>query len=496
MARYLSGKGVTVGVVDSSARGDGNLASDLNRGQTTGDEHTDPYVTRKRGVLGSAGLWNIETPFRNEVGRFVFPAPSDFDGTISGIKKWDLTREELLPFAQLSQTYLGVEDFDLSNKDGRDLRYCMEGYEELVEKWNSSSTCDEIVFLEGVTVTEIELDASGDKVVGLKCRKTSGEGGDFRLQAEQYVLALGVIENARLLMLSNSICRNGIGNHSGHLGQHYMDHTIDNSLRLEFPEDFPTKDLEHFDVRNEEGRLSLGYEKFDCGYRREYKLLNCAYTLSPLKWWIHSDEVAQLKRAVKGDFRGATFTSLLKGSFGALLLIKQKLAPKPLYGTKLFGWSQQLGWRRERRYTVAIVAEQYDSEENYLSLIDEEDAFGQKKVKVHWKWTERDAAALRKNKEHIRRRFEAKGIKVISERVSSVPSGSHHHFGSTRMARSPDEGVVDLDGKVHGIENLYVGGASLCTTCSFVNPTYIGMTMGLYVADRIVKVREVQNEKA
>jgi len=34
-----------------------------------------------------------------------------------------------------------------------------------------------------------------------------------------------------------------------------------------------------------------------------------------------------------------------------------------------------------------------------------------------------------------------------------------HHIGTTRMSDNPKTGVVDSNGRVHGINNLYVGGS-------------------------------------
>ena len=47
----------------------------------------------------------------------------------------------------------------------------------------------------------------------------------------------------------------------------------------------------------------------------------------------------------------------------------------------------------------------------------------------------------------------------------------HHHMGGTRMGKDPKKSVVDRNCKVHGMENLYVGGSSVFTTSGQCNPT-------------------------
>jgi choline dehydrogenase-like flavoprotein len=39
------------------------------------------------------------------------------------------------------------------------------------------------------------------------------------------------------------------------------------------------------------------------------------------------------------------------------------------------------------------------------------------------------------------------------------------------MHASPDRGVVDADGRVHGVPNLFVAGSSVFPTAGFANPT-------------------------
>jgi choline dehydrogenase-like flavoprotein len=48
---------------------------------------------------------------------------------------------------------------------------------------------------------------------------------------------------------------------------------------------------------------------------------------------------------------------------------------------------------------------------------------------------------------------------------------SHHHLGTTRMSKSPADGVVDPNLRVHGTENLYVISSSVFVTSGVANST-------------------------
>jgi choline dehydrogenase-like flavoprotein len=54
------------------------------------------------------------------------------------------------------------------------------------------------------------------------------------------------------------------------------------------------------------------------------------------------------------------------------------------------------------------------------------------------------------------------------------------------MAASPSEGVVDGQGRVHGIDNLYIAGTSILPTGSASNPSYTALALALRTADHVL----------
>ena len=63
--------------------------------------------------------------------------------------------------------------------------------------------------------------------------------------------------------------------------------------------------------------------------------------------------------------------------------------------------------------------------------------------------------------------------------------GGWHHMGTTRMHPNPREGVVDVNSRVHGVENLYVAGASVFPTAGSVNPTLTLVALSLRLSDHL-----------
>lgn len=50
------------------------------------------------------------------------------------------------------------------------------------------------------------------------------------------------------------------------------------------------------------------------------------------------------------------------------------------------------------------------------------------------------------------------------------------------MSESPRFGVVDRDGRVHGVDNVYVTGASVFPTTGYANPTLTIVAMASRLA--------------
>jgi choline dehydrogenase-like flavoprotein len=58
-------------------------------------------------------------------------------------------------------------------------------------------------------------------------------------------------------------------------------------------------------------------------------------------------------------------------------------------------------------------------------------------------------------------------------------------MGTTRMHADPRQGVVDVNCKVHGVDNLYIAGSSVFPTGGYANPTLTLVALALRLADRL-----------
>ncbi|WP_257819422.1 GMC family oxidoreductase [Phenylobacterium sp. J367] len=60
-------------------------------------------------------------------------------------------------------------------------------------------------------------------------------------------------------------------------------------------------------------------------------------------------------------------------------------------------------------------------------------------------------------------------------------------YGATRMSETPETGMIDPNGRVHGISNLYVAGSSVFPTAGWANPTLTIMALSLPLAHHLAR---------
>ena len=133
-----------------------------------------------------------------------------------------------------------------------------------------------------------------------------------------------------------------------------------------------------------------------------------------------------------------------------------------------------------------------------VMLSDETDAFGMNRVKLDWQVSPVDDKTIHENTLAFAAWLAETDLGrmriydwVRSETPIEVASAtgesmsSWHHMCSTRMSDDPEMGVVDRDCRVHGMENLFIGGSSVFSSTGFVNPTYTIVQLALRLGDHL-----------
>ena len=148
---------------------------------------------------------------------------------------------------------------------------------------------------------------------------------------------------------------------------------------------------------------------------------------------------------------------------------------------------------------VWVQTEQPLHAESRVSLNEQTDAFGLRRLTLDWRIDDGYFASLREATVGLGGVVAEEGVGRLRVRpwlLASRPEmptladnvgdlSGYHHMGTTRMAADPARGVVDADCRVHGTTNLYIGGSSVFPTGGFANPTYTIVQLSLRLGDHL-----------
>jgi choline dehydrogenase-like flavoprotein len=359
-------------------------------------------------------------------------------------------------------------------------------------------------------VNALELESCADARSIRQVQVSSLQGQRGAVRAKQYVLACGGIENARLLLLSNSVATAGLGNEHDLVGRYFMDHPsgILGTLKTGIPE----RVTRAYD-RSGGKRIAPAYPELCLSEpaQREYQLLSGRVRPVAVEGPVPRGLAALrgLRKALRKPSRDDSMA--LEGKIHtAMPGVADVSASKPT-ARAMGSLALQLGaglgdvagaMRRKKAGKPAVETERVDlvgffeqapNPDSRVTLGQETDALGQRKVRIDWRLTSLDwhtyrTAAVMFGAELARAcngQFELQPWLADGGGESPQIQGTAHHIGTTRMAEHPNHGVVDLNSRVHGTSNLYVAGSSVFPTGGWAFPTFTLVSMSLRLADHL-----------
>lgn len=347
--------------------------------------------------------------------------------------------------------------------------------------------------------TQIALAANAASADALTVKSLSGKYG--RIQARHFVLACGGIENARLLLASNSVATAGIGNTRDIVGRYFMDHLYDSVGSLLVSER-PARFLSQY---GEITPANAGHPLVKSRYAPDPVMFQAAISPSAAVQqrnrtggvalfirgdWSRTDEgVSAVYEAIESDTAGAP-----ENQAGSLLNILRNLNTA-LPEIK----SVVQGKKAEHLPVLFAIAEQAPNRLSRITLGSEKDALGSPRARIDWRLSEQDRRTFAQMPELLAGEFGRLGIGRVHKAVwlddeapylyrgdfSRILEPGRHHSGTTRMAHDPARGVVDADCQVFGVSNLSVAGSSVFPTIGSANPTLTIVALALRLADHL-----------
>lgn len=128
---------------------------------------------------------------------------------------------------------------------------------------------------------------------------------------------------------------------------------------------------------------------------------------------------------------------------------------------------------------AVIDLEQVPRPESRITLSSDADAMGMRKCIVDWRIGELERHTANLFADFLDEELRASGLGVLRKSnwltAEALPNeedlrSNLHFIGATRMAERPEDGVVDKNCKVFGVDNLYMAGASVFSIGGHGNP--------------------------
>jgi len=306
-------------------------------------------------------------------------------------------------------------------------------------------------------------------------------GRVFKVSAQAFVLAAGGIENPRILLNCNAQIKDGIGNGTGLVGRFFNEH--------------PHQGVGEFIL---EDLVKERLVKYRVNRRADWRFL------APTERFMEQEGILNFGiRLQLNSSAGLDTTSGFKEKLRKVICESELLQDSAVIvqGKKI---------RCPLDVTVHIASEQALNPSSRIALSSELDMFGKRRVVLDWRLSEIDRHTMQRALIRFGETFAALGIGRVRladwllVENADLPGpdaegnvrwtgygmgiGGNHHMCTTRMGKSPRDGVVDSNQRVFGIDNLYLAGSSVFSTGGHANPTFTIVQMVLRLASHLNEI--------
>ncbi|QDS99989.1 FAD-dependent oxidoreductase [Adhaeretor mobilis] len=489
LAVQLARQGRSSLVLESGDQTLGNYSSDSYA--VVGRKNEGIRLGRSVALGGTSNLWG---------GQLVEFNPTDLNGRhwLEG-SKWPISYEELAAYYPATYDSLGIDtslqnDEDVWRELGTEPPVLGEGTELFLSRWmripniaalfrHEIETNPKLQVVLNATVTGFE--GNGSRITGVQILSSNGQreimsGCDF-------VLSAGTVENSRLLLHTASDptwqCP---WRENDNVGRYFQDHIGGRVAMIK-----PRNTKNFYDLFS---TIVLRGHKFQPKIRLQNELLVEQPTLNTQAWIAFENSIKENFVFLKQFFQAAVYSRKI-GSLGDFL-------------RNVFACSRHmipLMWKYVVEHRILIpsgsrIALTVQSEVEPLResriTIDPNtcDEFGLPQAILDWNLGGREFEYIMDFTRRIDKalRDSDLGELVLDEQLAAGdPSfldklhDTNHHSGGCVMADSAEQGVVDLNLKVFGTDNLYANGACVFRTNSNANCTFTAMALATRLADHL-----------
>jgi choline dehydrogenase-like flavoprotein len=491
LAREFAGTSTDIVVLESGGLTYNSATQALARGAVTGLHYSDLEGERVRQLGGCTDHWGGECRPLD---------PEDFSVrdwmSYSG---WPITAATLAPYYQRAASVVEIAGHD--RFAAQDWDSVIRGHPEMAALHFTGGVVSPRVFQNSPPTRfgkryRAELDAAANvrvllnaNFVGFETDETRRHvlgvkvaclgGPTFTVQARQYIVATGTIENARLLLAASGSEGRGFGNDHGMVGRFFHEHIAHPGVAEMLPAEHPS--IAAYKAVIHQGTIAAAFtQEAQC----ERRLNNFTVFFDAQREGSDPPPVRSFKTLV-GGLRERMVPDRLWTHLGQVM---SDLPAVARYAVRRVSTGDEpVGF-----FEMTVLMEQVPNPDSRVRLGRERDALGIPMPELDWQVTDLDRVLMLRALDYTAREIGASGlgrVKMLmpedggdwTERLTH----SHHPMGTTRMHDDPRFGVVDANCRVHGMDNLYVAGASVFTNGGAASPTYSIVALAIRLADHV-----------
>jgi choline dehydrogenase-like flavoprotein len=330
-------------------------------------------------------------------------------------------------------------------------------------------------------VVEIMIDERSKRVTSVAIRTVNRN--EYRLAARYFVLATGGIENARLLLASNSSLPAGLGNTNDLVGRFFTDH-VGVQAGLFKPAD-PWLDLDQYRPNSVGSASTLFQLDMPIDVVMREQLVPASVRLIGVE---HDKARSPGMRSMR-SIRGALLRGEIPSDLGPHIAnILSDLGNVASFASDVV----RHGQIPIDRVECWVGLSPAPNPESRVTLSAERDDLGLPIAQLDWRLSPIDKRSARWMIEAFAAEAAAAGLgrtKILLTDDDGFQSENfrpaYHHIGTTRMADDPKQGVVDRHCRVHGIQNLFISGSSVFPTSGDGTPTLMLVALAVRLADHL-----------
>lgn len=446
VALELERYGRSVILLEGGGLNQSDESQDIYKGDVIGDHYVELDSARLRYLGGTSGHWDGQCI---PLGEIDFQKKEGFEDA-----HWPIEKKDLDPFLEKALSVLEIPpprneivlDSEFGIKEPSASRSRVRFGEKYRERLNSSKN---ITYVTNANLRGLETD--GQHVLGANATNFAGQSANVK--AKHFILAMGGIENSRMLLWCNNQTKGKIVDPRTPLGRYWMEHPA-------FRVGHALVDLK---MTNFDYNIPTRHIGLTDAVKRKLSILDCRIVLTEIS----------SKGGTKALLKDLLCVAPKVGQWAASLAGKNLVCGASLSAE----WEQEPIWN------------------NHVKLSEtKRDRFGIPLTELHWKKTDRDLATLQKSLSHFNDYLMARNhgrIKLddwVFGKDGYPASGedvSYHHMGGTRMAHTVKNGVVDSNCRVFGQGNLYVAGSSVFPSGGAANPTLTIVQLSLRLAEHL-----------